>query len=105
MELYKLISNDGDMAVFYRNVLISYYDSVVDEVKVKMLVEAVADNIARAVNNEIKTARFEKEPDFVHWESSHQVADILNAGKLKVLSTSDRKISSSLVDEIAILTG
>lgn len=105
MELYKLISNDGDMAVFYRNVLISYYDSIVDEINVKMLVEAVAENIAIAVNSEIKTVRFEKEADFVHWESSQQVVDILNTHKLRGLSSLDQRASSSLVDEIAILTG
>lgn len=70
-------SEDGDKAVFFNGVLIAYYNAATDEPNVLSFVESVADNLSSASGANIKKAKIDKAPDFVHWEQSKQVENIL----------------------------
>lgn len=70
MDLCSISSEDGDKAVFFNGVLIAYYNAATDEPNVLSFVESVADNLSSASGANIKKAKIDKAPDFVHWEQS-----------------------------------
>ena len=77
MDLCSISAEDGDKAVFFNGVLIAYYKAATDEPNVLSFVESVADNLSSASGANIKKAKIDKAPDFVHWEQSKQVENIL----------------------------
>ena len=77
MDIIKINATDGDSALFVNAVLVSYYDSVIDDSITRTALDTTADNLSKALGQTIKTHRLEKNDSFVHWETSEQVKGIL----------------------------
>lgn len=77
MDIIKIKASDGDVALFVNAVLVSYYDSVIDDALTLTALNTTTDNLCKALGGTVHTYRFEKNADFVHWESSEQVKALL----------------------------
>lgn len=77
MDIIKINATDGDSALFVNAVLVSYYDSVIDDSIIRTALDTTAEKLSKALGQNIKTHRLEKNDSFVHWETSDQVKGIL----------------------------